>query len=374
MSESPFPPSLQDQLQRRVPQLRVTPALIALNLLVFVAMLTQGAGLWHSPNGVQLAWGANFGPATQDGQWWRLASAMFLHFGVLHLVMNMWALWDSGRIVERLYGPARFTVLYGISGVGGNLLSLVSHQGQAVSGGASGAIFGVFGALLVGLWRERQNLHPREFRWLFWGAAGFAGLTILAGLFIDGIDNAAHIGGFVAGGLMGTFLAPDRPEGRVVPWTSRGASALALAAAVAVLVNRIPPPAYRWREELQAREEISEFLKQEAQIGQSWQSIVRDSQRGGESPQELAGRIEADISDRYASSFEQLSQAPGDPALPSAATLSALRQYAQKRRDASRSLAENLRRHESTADGGNLYPERNAVEVGPSASAPGRPR
>lgn len=345
MNETPaWPPSLHDRLRQRLPRLRVTPLLIAGNGLVFVAMLLQGAGLWHSPNEVQLAWGANFGPATQDGQWWRLATAMFLHFGLLHLLLNMWALWDSGSIVERLFGPARFMVLYLVSGVAGNLLSLVVQQGQAVSGGASGAIFGVFGALLVGLWRERQALHPREFRWLFWGAAGFAALSIAAGLFIAGIDNAAHVGGFGAGGLLSLVLAQvlDR-QATVSARPVRVAAALALAAAVGLLLRLIPPPAYLWHEELQLRQEISVFLRTEAEIGQSWQDIVRDSQGGEASFHELAGRIEASIGERYAASFEQLSQAPGDPALPSAATLSALRQYAQERRDASLSLAERLR-------------------------------
>ncbi|MRR59143.1 MAG: rhomboid family intramembrane serine protease, partial [Deltaproteobacteria bacterium] len=202
-----FAPSLIDRLRQRMPSVRVTQGLVAANVLVFVAMLMAGAGLWHSPNGVQLAWGASFGPATKDGQWWRLASAMFLHFGVLHLAMNMWALWDAGSFVERMYGRAHFIVIYFISGLVGNLLSLIVQGDRAVSGGASGAVFGVFGALLVFLWRERGELHPREFRWLFWGAAGFAAMTIVLGLLVTGIDNAAHIGGFCAGGLAGMFLA-----------------------------------------------------------------------------------------------------------------------------------------------------------------------
>ncbi|MDQ6680875.1 MAG: rhomboid family intramembrane serine protease, partial [Pseudomonadota bacterium] len=163
---------------------RLAPAttlLIAANVGVFLVMLGFGAGLWHAPNEVQLAWGANFGPATKDGQWWRLASAMFLHFGVLHLAMNMWALWDCGRLVERLFGSARFVVIYLGSGLAGNLVSLVTQGDRAVSGGASGAIFGVFGALLVCLARERRQIDPTEFRWLFWGGAGFTLATLLLG-------------------------------------------------------------------------------------------------------------------------------------------------------------------------------------------------
>lgn len=161
--------SLHDLLSRQARGIPVTRLLVAINLIVFVAMLAGGAGLWHSSNSVQLAWGANFGPATQDGEWWRLGTAMFLHFGIIHLGLNLWALWDGGQLVERMYGSVRFTAIYFASGLTGNLLSLVANKGLAISGGASGAIFGIYGALLVFLWRERHNLHPRDFRWFFWG-------------------------------------------------------------------------------------------------------------------------------------------------------------------------------------------------------------
>nr|WP_209022678.1 rhomboid family intramembrane serine protease [Rhodocyclus gracilis] len=336
-------PSLHDLLRARQPRVRVTPALIAVNVLVFLAMLGSGAGLWHSPNGVQLSWGANFGPATQDGEWWRLASAMFLHFGLLHLLLNMWALWDSGQLVERMFGPLRFATIYLLSGVGGNLVSLVSHHGQVVSGGASGAIFGIYGALLVCLWRERASLHPQEFRWLFWGAAGFASITIVLGLIVTGIDNAAHVGGFIAGALAGLVLA-QALRADEVPATAPRYTAAALGVfGVALLLSQIPPPAYRWSEEAQARKEISEFIKDDAAIAADWQRIFADSRRPDASFDEVAGRIDASIAQRYEENFEQLSRLSSNPALPSAATLATLRRYAQLRRDASRSLADGLR-------------------------------
>src|SRR5574340_252073 len=131
----PFMLSLHDLLYQRVPRVPVTALLVAVNLLVFLAMLASGAGLWHSVNSVQLAWGANFGPATQDGEWWRLGTAMFLHFGAIHLALNMWALWDGGQLVERMYGHSRFAGIYFSSGLAGNLLLLVAYSGLAISGG-----------------------------------------------------------------------------------------------------------------------------------------------------------------------------------------------------------------------------------------------
>jgi rhomboid protease GluP len=328
-----------------LPGIPVTKLLVGVNLLVFAAMLVGGAGLWHSSNSVQLAWGANFGPATQDGEWWRLGTALFLHFGAVHLTLNLWALWDAGQLVERMYGHARFACIYFASGLTGNLLSLVAHRGLAISGGASGAIFGLFGALLIFLWRERRNLHPKEFRWFFWGAAGFALASLVLGLLITGIDNAAHIGGFFSGMLCGVIFA--QPAGMIERRFRRirllaGAT---FALAIIILVSQIPVRTYRWSEEALARKEIGEFLRDDAAITQSWQSILDKAREGGISFDELAGRIDTSVGDRYEESFELLSELPPNPALPSAATVEILRHYAERRRDASRALAEGLRAH-----------------------------
>lgn len=323
----------------------VTKLLVGINLLVFVAMLAGGAGLWHSSNSVQLAWGANFGPATQDGEWWRLGSAMFLHFGAVHLTLNLWALWDGGQLVERMYGHVRFAGIYFISGLTGNLLSLVAHRGLAVSGGASGAIFGLYGALLIFLWRERHNLHPQEFRWFFWGAFGFTAATLILGFLITGIDNAAHIGGFLTGMLAGIILARPVSGAKRVSGRSRMLAGSAFALAVVLLISQIPVRTYRWSEEVLARKEIGEFLRDDMAISQAWQGILDEGNRGGISFDELAGRIDTAVGDRYEESFEQLSHLPPNPALPSAATVEMLRHYAELRRDASRALAEGLRAH-----------------------------
>ena len=338
--------SLHDLLRQRVTHIPVTQLLIFINLFVFIAMLTEGADLWHSSNGMQLAWGANFSPAVQDGEWWRLCSALFLHFGIIHLALNLFALWDSGQFVERMYGHARFTIIYFSSGLTGNLLSLVTSQGSTVSGGASGAIFGVYGALLIFLWHERDNLNQREFRWLFWGAAGFSTITIVLGLLVTGIDNAAHIGGFVTGIFSGIILIRSNITKPIFPH-SRLVSGSVFTLLILILVGQIPAPTYRWSEEVLVRKEIGEFLRDDAAITQTWQSILDEGKRGDISFDELAGRIDTSVSDRYKESFEQLSHLPPNPALPSAATVEMLRQYAEQRRNASRSLAEGLRTGQS---------------------------
>lgn len=332
-----------DLLSRRVPRIPVTYALIVANVLVFSAMLLFGAGLWHSSNGVQLEWGANFGPATKDGQWWRLGSAMFLHFGLLHLAMNMLALWDGGRLVERIYGHGRFTLIYLASGLSGNLLSLIVQGDHAVSGGASGAIFGVYGAYLWFLWHERSALKPFGFKWLFWGAAGFSVIAISFGFLIPGIDNAAHLGGLAAGILAGAALARPLDPGQAPDRRVQRLAAGTLALISLALAAGIPAPSYRWSEEKRAQGEIKAFLGEDVRIVGQWNMILGNAQREGVTFDQLAGRIEAEVASPYAESFDQLSKLRISSATPSSLTLETLRQYAEMRRDASRALVEGLR-------------------------------
>ena len=342
----------------------ITTGLLAVNVSVFALMLLAGAGFWHTPNGVQLAWGANFGPATQDGQWWRLFTALFIHFGVVHLALNMWALWDVGRLVEQLYGRWRFALLYALSGLLGNLVSLVLHGNQAVSGGASGAIFSLYGALLVFLWRERRNVEPGEFRWLFGGAAVFASLMLGVGFVVQGIDNAAHGGGLVAGALLGMVLARRWGQNGIVP-NKRAAWGIAtlLVLGTAVLVWKLPEPRYLLGEEQKARTAIQQFLAEDQRVSQRWGSLLASGPRSSSSFEELAGRIDTDVAAVYERSFEQLLAAQPTGAAPSAQQIELLQSYANQRAEAARELSQGLR-------GQNPAQIRQALEHARKASAP----
>lgn len=337
-------PSLADLMHDHPKRAPVTLILLASNILVFITMLGFGAGLWHTTNSVQLTWGANFGPATQDGQWWRLATAMFLHFGAVHLMLNMWALWDVGRLVERLYGRWRFVALYLGSGIAGNLLSLVVQGNQAVSGGASGAVFSLYGALLMFLWRERRHVQRHEFRWLFGAATVFTLLTLGMGLVIRGIDNAAHVGGLICGALMAQVLARPWAGNTKELYIAHRAAALAmLLAAGAFLVTHIPAPSYRFGDELRAQAAIRKFLEEDRKLSQRWDAILDSGRREGKSFDQLAGQIDTNISAEYQENFEQLSDVRIGAAAPSAKALELLRNYATLRTDASHAMAEGLR-------------------------------
>jgi rhomboid protease GluP len=322
-------------------QAPVTSVVLLINLAVFGLMLAFGASVWHTTGSVPLAWGANFGPATQDKQWWRLATAMFVHFGFVHLALNMLALWDVGRLVERLHGRWRFGVLYAGSGVAGNLLSLAVQGNQAVSGGASGAVFGLYGALLVFLWRERGQVERQEFRWMFGAAALFATLALGMGQVVAGIDNAAHLGGLLAGALLGGALA--RPLTQRSPAPRRGWAIAGLSLAIGLLVLRMPEPSYLLADELRARDAIQQFLSTDQQMRTQWRAILAQGRRQGVSFDDLAGSIETDITPVYQHSFEQLTAAYPGAVAPSANALEALQAYASARAEASLEAAQQLR-------------------------------
>jgi rhomboid protease GluP len=336
--------SLTELLQSSPVRVPLTYTLLAINLLVFLAMLSQGAGLWHTTTGVQLAWGANFGPATQDGQWWRLGTAMFIHFGLLHLGMNMWALRDVGRLVERLYGPWRFLALYLGAGVLGNLVSLVVQGNQAVSSGASGAIFGLYGALLVFLWRERRLVDPHEFRWLFWAAIVFVALIFAMGIWVvPGIDNWAHAGGFAVGALLARGLA--KPWTPLSPRSAPGSwlAVVVLLTSTGWLSLHIPAPSYVFREELIIRDAMHTFALADQQFRRQWTEILTAPSARNMSFDELAGRVESRVTAGYERSFEQLVAAtPGSP-VPSAAALAEMQAYALEQVQTTRELVEGLR-------------------------------
>ena len=137
----------QRALATFTPRLIATPAIVAANVLVFATMIATGVNFFEPTVASMLDWGGNFGPLTENGQWWRLVTCLFLHYGILHLGFNMWVLRDLGRVVERLVGNVGFVALYFVSGIAASLASLTWNP-VVVSAGASGAVFGVAGALL----------------------------------------------------------------------------------------------------------------------------------------------------------------------------------------------------------------------------------
>lgn len=173
-------------------------------MLLYVAMGVQ-SGAWLSFSGAtEVLFGANYAPLVQQGQWFRLLTSAFLHGGALHLGMNMVALHQVGTVIEPYYGRARLVGVYLASAIAASAASLLLHTRPTLSVGASGAIAGLIGAgavagQLVGTDRGRA-FRNAMLRW--------AGIIIAFGFAVPGIDNAAHVGGFVAGIASSAALSP----------------------------------------------------------------------------------------------------------------------------------------------------------------------
>ena len=191
------------------PYYYVTPSILGINIFVFVAMTVSGLGFMTFRPQDLLAWGACYGPSVHGTGLIRLLTSMFLHAGLWHLAVNMLGLLFVGIILEPILSPKKYLVLYLAAGIAGSLASIQFHE-AAVSVGASGAIFGLYGALLVVMLRNNLSFkifkHPLVRIPLF-----FVALNLFLGVATPGIDNAAHIGGLVGGIAVALLLKPDGP-------------------------------------------------------------------------------------------------------------------------------------------------------------------
>lgn len=220
---------------------RLTPRTWALYLIaganVGVWALQVAGGISPTaPNPAQLhVWGANSAAAVLlDREYWRLLTAPFLHGGITHLGFNMLALWAAGRQLSRLLGNAQFLLVYLATALCGSAASLHFAGQTSVSVGASGAVFGVLGALLAASFQYRHRLPPHDSRRLWAGLGLFVVYSLVHGFTQSNVDNAAHVGGLVAGLALGLLL-----KGRfdlIAAHQRPSCAALATAASAAAVV------------------------------------------------------------------------------------------------------------------------------------------
>jgi rhomboid protease GluP len=199
-----------------------TYLLLAINCAVFLWMVLHGVSA-RDPNTDQLVhYGATNAGLIMSGQWWRLLTATFVHVGIIHIATNMWCLWNLGLLGEPLLGPVGLCVVYILTGVAGNLLSLaynVIFRHDSVGAGASGAVFGIAGILIVLLSNHKLPIPWSELKRLRRSVIQFALLNLVIGIganftSIVNIDNFAHVGGFLSGLALGIPLVPRMTSGR----------------------------------------------------------------------------------------------------------------------------------------------------------------
>lgn len=202
--KKPKQDDLVDMLNYLIPKGKhfATSIILDLNIIVFLLMIFSGIHI-ISPNGIELLqWGANRRFETTGGEWWRLLTSMFLHGGIMHLFLNISGLVIAALFVEPLLGRKNYFILYILSGLCGSLASIWWYP-NTISVGASGAIFGLYGAILGLL---LTSAFPKR---------GKKGILLMIGIYVvinllwgltGGIDNAAHIGGLLSGALIGIVL------------------------------------------------------------------------------------------------------------------------------------------------------------------------
>src|SRR5258708_29305169 len=201
-----------------------TYILLAINIAVFGWMVLHGVSPKDPPPAQLIHYrGTNASYILLGGQWWRLLTATFVHVGLIHIATNMWCLWNLGLLGEPLLGPVGLIAVYLITGIAGNLLSLffnvVARDGVSVGAGASGAVFGIAGILIVLLSNKKLPIPAFELNRLRRSVIQFAVLNLIIGVganftSIVRIDNHAHIGGFLSGLALGVPLVPRMTSGR----------------------------------------------------------------------------------------------------------------------------------------------------------------
>jgi len=185
----------------------VTTAIVGVNVLVFALMTLSGASITLPDTQHLLRWGADWGPLSLTTQPWRMLTSTYVHIGIIHIALNMWCLWNLGALAERIFDRWTYVLTYTACGIAGSVASLWWHP-TSIGAGASGAIFGIAGALISALYLGRLPVPPSAIKSTLKSLLSFAGYNLFFGAVVPGISNAAHLGGFIAGlGLAGA-LAP----------------------------------------------------------------------------------------------------------------------------------------------------------------------
>jgi membrane associated rhomboid family serine protease len=221
-----------------------TTLLMAISIVAYIADFVPGLDL--------RSLGVNSGPLTLSGEYWRLFTAGFLHANILHIGLNMWCLWYVGRLSERLFGKWQTFAIYMVTGVGGALLSIASHPERSELG-ASGAIFGLVGAVLAGVKFGNLAIPAGEKRAIFSSMVFFAIFNFMFGMY-GNIDNMCHLGGFVTGLLVGLPLSAFARHSKLLQLGTLIVTSMIIAAGASELVQQDGPEAqktaaaFAWRQ------------------------------------------------------------------------------------------------------------------------------
>jgi rhomboid protease GluP len=344
-------------LKAATPRVVVTPALLAINIGAFLAMAALGAGVLVGRAEEYLRFGANFAPLTASGEWWRPVTCTFVHFGIVHLAFNMWALWDSGQLTERLFGNGWFAALYLFAGVAGSSASMLWNQ-QVISAGASGAVFGIFGALLAYITVQRGSIPPDIFNRLRVSTSVFVIYSLFYGFAQAGIDNAAHLGGLAGGFVMGLVaVRPLDVKARRSGNAQRALLAASLAASTLSAAALLVPDASRiYRQAIALQKEVAAYGAEDSRLLAAFQGVVEQTRSGKINDATALRELRARILPEWEEAIGRLARAELDVNAPTRPDYDLLMRYALARRDTIRAIADYL-------ETGNPVHERMIVEL-----------
>ncbi len=210
VNDAPQPVMRTPWVRRSESSISLTQIIFGINAAVFLGMALSSSTFMDFPLNELVVWGGNFGPLTLSGEWWRLLTNVFVHGGIIHIGFNMWCLWYLGALAESLYGRWTYAAIYLICGVGASLTSVAWHPGTP-SVGASGAIFGLAGALLAAFKLGEFSVPRAALSGTLRSLGVFVFYNLVFGAAMPGIDNAAHIGGLLTGLIVGALIALIAP-------------------------------------------------------------------------------------------------------------------------------------------------------------------
>jgi rhomboid protease GluP len=317
------------------PHAWVTPVLIAANGIVFLLMVFSGVSPVQPTIPDLIRWGADFGPKTTGGEWWRLFTCMFVHIGFIHILSNMWVLLAGGPLVERMVGNIGYLLLYLIAGLCSSLASLLWHP-LLVSAGASGAVFGVYGAIVALLMRQGGSIPRRALQQVRNGSIVLIGINLFYGFTQPNIDFAAHLGGLVTGFVLGLVLRQPVTHASVAWRPLRNLVALGLGSVLVaggVLAVTVRNPDLG---EKQAA--LENFDTVEKKCLAAYNAAVNKVNERKITDTDFANVIEQDVLPDWRSARERLSKAHDLPA--------DLTDYVRLRQEAWELMAQALRKHD----------------------------
>ena len=336
---SPEREQFHDALRTRTRWALVTPVLAALNAAIFLFMLF-GAGSLSDP-ATLVGWGASYGPRTTNGEWWRLLTSMFVHAGLLQLLINVGALVQLGNILERLVGRLTFAAVYVAAGLFASLISLSDHP-MAVAFGASAAIFGLYGLLVASaIW----SMLPRSSVTIPLTSAIRLALVALVFLVYnmanDSLAMAADLTGLATGLAAGLALTRGISEHEPAP------RRIAFAAGAAVVLAAVC--AFPLRGIIDVRPEIDRVIAVEDRTASTYQTELNRFRIGKTTTDALANLIDRKIVPELQATGERLKGFDNVP-LEHQPLVAGAEEYVRLRCKSWRLRAEGLRRFNGVPD------------------------